>query len=453
MSSTDPLPNIAAACSSRGRNTVVGMAVGTLSAFQTKNESYCITFELKDSDFDLQDWESSLKIKYFNKNESHLPCVLNNDVVLLRNIQVSLYQGRPCGIVGDRQTILWAIFRHEEDPTKSPHIITGPQPFSPTAAEKKIALALLDKYTPEVQNNTWRTGVSQQPSQIASSFQVKVKKQFLPVTLIKDLVVDQFTQIMGQVVKDNHYDSDKSSIWITDYTSNDYLVDHQRNGDNTGADGDSFGYLIRSDDNWPGPWGKLTIQVTLWEPHAGWCRNNVKLGDLVLLSYVRPKNSTNGSLEGAVHQDKKFPNKLHIRTISSDYDQHAKELMKRRKEYWEIHGKPKTETKHNKKKQKNEAPAKEPRKEEGQKVLSSVRSRRNQHVKIRDFGIPTRSVDSVLSAATHVISLGGGISYKLPFQNVAYNVLVRVVDFFPQIWQTLQWKSQQSLLWIRAVNT
>lgn len=56
----------------------------------------------------------------------------------------------------------------------------------------------------------------------------------------------------------------------------------------------------------------------------------------------------------------------------------------------------------------------------------------NLIVKCRDYEIPViREVDTILSAETHINHLSGGITYKLPFQNVCYRPLIRVVDFYP----------------------
>lgn len=53
-------------------------------------------------------------------------------------------------------------------------------------------------------------------------------------------------------------------------------------------------------------------------------------------------------------------------------------------------------------------------------------------VKCLNYGIPvTRDVDSILSAETHINKISGDVTYKLPFQNVCYRPLVRVVDFYP----------------------
>ncbi|KAJ5746336.1 hypothetical protein N7520_011518 [Penicillium odoratum] len=428
----DPVESIAAACAARGFiNGVIGMVVDKKDAWRSAGSSWCVGFEIKDSEFETPAWKNSLKIKYFNDNESKLPHVQIGDVVLLRRIRISYYQERATGIASQNQRVSWAIFRNHEDLSKGPVITTGPDTFYPTPEEKRRAIELLDKHTPQVQSNTWRTDPSQKGFHVIQAAVLNRKNAYLPMTLIKDVEINRFTQLVGQVVKDHNYEPNKSTIWITDYTANECLVDYRKDGE-TGTEGDPNGYLARHQDNWPGPWGQLTMQITLWDPHAKYCQEKVKPGDMVLLSYVRIKTSSNGSLEGAVHQDKKFPDKVHIRLISSDYNEEAKELMARRKAYWEIHGKPKAESKQKKKKQKNQESEKNQSKEEGQKGLSATsRTVRNPSVKIREFGVPSRSVDKVLEAETHIIPLPGGISYKAPFQNVAYSILARVIDFFP----------------------
>lgn len=88
MASGD-LVDITTACSSQGNFNVLGVVVDTLPLFRTRGSSACITFTLKDCDFDGPTWRGGLKVKYFNDDESHLPSVKLNDVVLLRNIRVS----------------------------------------------------------------------------------------------------------------------------------------------------------------------------------------------------------------------------------------------------------------------------------------------------------------------------------------------------------------------------
>ncbi|KAJ6036645.1 Telomere end binding protein [Penicillium herquei] len=446
------LIDIATACSNGGSSSVIGVVVDKMDIFRTRGSSACITFELKDEDLDGYAWEQCLKVKYFNDNESCIPHVMLNDVVLLRGVRVSQYQGRPFGVASQGQRVPWAIFRADEDPSKSPSITAGPVTFDPTPTEKAKASALLErvqhKIQPQTPQRTRRGTVPQQSTTVVEASLVATptpRKGKMPVSLVKDAEPDKFCIIVAQVVKDHHYENDRSTIWVTDYTSNEGLPNHEKDDSMTGTDGDPYGHLSSKNKSWPGPWGKLTMQVTLWNPHASFARSNVIVGSIVLLSYVRPKISRNGNLEAAIHEDKKYPDKIHLKVVSPEYDVHAKELMKRRKEYWKIHGDQKDGRKDDRedepkpaKKQKVDEPKKTPRKEGNRTslpvaaVATSSRVKPNPQVKPRGVGIPTRSLDSILAAETHITKLPGGLSYKVPFQNVGYSLLARVVDFYPQ---------------------
>ncbi|KAJ5713661.1 uncharacterized protein N7483_010842 [Penicillium malachiteum] len=417
------LIDIATACSNGGISTVIGVVVDKLDIFRTRGSSSCITFELKDEDLDGCAWEQCLKVKYFNDNESCLPHVMLNDVVLLRGVRVNQYKARPHGTVSQAQRVPWAIFRVDEDPSKGPSITTGPP-----------------KVQPQTPHRTRRGTIPQQPTTVVEASLVATltpRKGKMPISYVKDAEPAKFCQLVVQVVKDHHYDDDKGTIWVTDYTSNEGLPNHEKDDGVTGTDGDPYGRLSK---NWPGPWGKLTMEVTLWHPHASFARSSIKLGDIVLLSYVRPKISRNGDLEAVIHEDQKYSHKIHLKIVSPEYDVHAKELMKRRKEYWKIHGDRKDDREDEPKpakKQKVDEPKKTPRKEGSRTslpvaaVVTSSRVKPNPQVKSRDIGIPTSSVDSILAAETHVIELPSSVSYKVPFQNVGYSLIARVVDFYP----------------------
>lgn len=370
--------------------------------------------------------------------------------------------GQTLGVAFDREEVPWTIFRSPE-PGALPDSISGPFPFEPTASEKKAVSSILASFRLHQPGSSTGSGnaLAEPPSrpQVVQSSSTTKRFGGLPFTLIKDAQPSRFGQFMGQVVKDNDFDSEKVILWITDYTPNDSLKEFAKEDEDIGMEGDPHGYLGRKyAKQWPGPWGKMSVQVTLWEPHASYARQNVKPGNIVLLTYVRPKDNGLGEIEFAVSQDRKFPEKVHIQSISPDYDEHARELMKRRKEYWKIHGNPKAEEKqpaspekHTKKKQVTETKKKD-KLEEDQLLLpatsSRVKSNENgkQALNISFFcpcaemkptvrypnnGIPLRSLESILDAETHINSLPGGVTYKLPFQNVSYLMQARVVDYFP----------------------
>jgi hypothetical protein len=79
----------------------------------------------------------------------------------------------------------------------------------------------------------------------------------------------------------------------------------------------------------------MTIQIALWEPHASYARAKVKEGDFVSLRNVHPKISPNRELEGLLHQDRMFPDRLQVAVIGeAESDDRLKDLVRRKQEYW-----------------------------------------------------------------------------------------------------------------------
>lgn len=331
------------------------------------------------------------------------------------------------------------IFRAEDDPSRSPTIIPGPDELTPTSVEKTRVYALLDHVlsnkqatAPQQNHRAGRTG---QSSTVIEASLPTLKKPRM--CLIKDLEPDTFCELVVQVVKKHFWgnDGDKGTLWVTDYTPNERLPDIEKNDNVVGMEGDRFAYISGKRSDWPGPWGKHTLQVTLWEPHATFSRQKVNVNDIVHLSFVRPKYSRQHDLEANVNTDRKFPDRNHIKVVSADYDIHAKELMKRRKEYWSIHGERKETSKAAKKKKPQGAKKAQPT-EENQTLMrppmppTSSRAK-NPKVKMRNYGFPNTSIDDIQLAKTHIISLPGDLTYSAPFQNVGYTLTGRVVDFYP----------------------
>ncbi|CAI7668425.1 unnamed protein product [Penicillium pancosmium] len=457
MASTG-LVSITTACSARRKVNTIGVVVDTLDPFKTRGSSYGVTFTIKDCEFDAPTWQGGLKVKYFNDNEAFLPIVQLNDVVLLRDIRVTNFQGKSTGVASQNDTVLWAVFRPQAGSGKNLSISRGPIAFETDPEEKRMAVILLANLAGEeppaalqspptpTPAQVQPTAIPRQPSRNFQTSAPMLKSSGLPMALIQDVQVGRLTQLLGQVVKMNTFDSDKTLIYLTDYTVNTSLMDIRKDDEEDGVEGDAYGYLSRKKKNWPGPWGQLTLQVALWEPHASFAREHVKAGNLVHLTYVHVKDDRRGGVEAAVHRDKRFEDKIHVHIISDAYDERARELLDRRKAYWKIHGKPKVQSDPNTNSEKTEKKAEkqkkskqntqEVRREEGQTVLSKPAARKepNRNVKCLEYGIPvTWDVDSILSAETHINKISGDLTYKLPFQNVCYHPVFRVVDFYPPV--------------------
>jgi protection-of-telomeres protein 1 len=295
-----------------------------------------------------------------------------------------MYQGKPMGIVSQNDSISWAVFRPESRPGSSAFVTSGPIPFEPSLKERDRAQSLLDRVSGEsipVQPfASHNVQASRQPSHGQAPASVP-KTGGCPHILIEAAGANTLCQLLGQVVKLNTYDSEKTLLYLTDYTQNESLNNYKKPGDDddSGPEGDRFNFISRKGNDWQGPWGRLTIMVTLWEPHASYAREKVQAGDIVMLTYTRIKQGQYG-IEAAVHEDRKYPEKIHVRKLIGNNDERVQALMERRTAYWKIHGEPKAETKKAKKRNKKVEQKKEARKEEGQLMLPAAsRIKLNPH--------------------------------------------------------------------------
>jgi hypothetical protein len=312
------------------------------------------------------------------------------------------------------------------------------------------------------------------------SFVPKKKDRF---SLIKHVSTDTFVDLIVHVVK-TFPEEHMFQLYVTDYTVNKELSQHGKQSDDEAEDaqgvpGDEMGYISnrRAQREWTGPSGQRTLQVALWHPHGDFAKQNVKVDSYVALHNVHIKTIRTGihygKMEGIIHADRRYPNKICVRLIDDDDDDpRVIELKKRKREYWKNNNQRKTQlsedfgegpqggsSKKNAKKKRKEQQQQQkkqepPKLEEGQveitsalnndvnklnnysmglslSSLSSYRSLTGLTVRaIRPY-VPCRSISAILSNESHNTSLPGGIEYRLPFQNLSYRTTVRVVDFFP----------------------
>lgn len=116
-----------------------------------------------------------------------------------------------------------------------------------------------------------------------------------------------YADLVGQVVRTHDDGRELLELYLTDYTANPNFYNYEWGGQET-ENVDGFGYLnaqqqSKKSQKWPGPFGKLSILVALWEPHASYVRNKVKVGHWVLASNVKIRIGKQGFLEGVIHED------------------------------------------------------------------------------------------------------------------------------------------------------
>lgn len=150
-----------------------------------------------------------------------------------------------------------------------------------------------------------------------------VKEKF---SLLQDVQSGRFYNILGKVIK--IYDSPRAglSVYLSDYTQNNHFYNFEWNKIPDG--GDEYGYRKKKpqkepDKVWPGPYGKMTIQLTLYDAHAEYVREQVKVGQWVLMKNVQIKfGNMGGCLEGVLRGDReKAEESVKVEIVEQDQDQ------------------------------------------------------------------------------------------------------------------------------------
>jgi protection-of-telomeres protein 1 len=164
--------------------------------------------------------------------------------------------------------------------------------------------------------------------------------------LLKDVKPDNFYDILGQVVR-VHEGSGMVTVYLSDYTANALFYNYVwgDGGANEARDGDEFGYIKskpKTAKEWPGPYGKMSIQLTLFDGHADFVRDeNVQAGQWLLLKNVHVTFGKMGScLEGALRGDRDaFEGKVQVQIMEQSEEPVAvdvrwKEAVRRKHEWW-----------------------------------------------------------------------------------------------------------------------
>lgn len=140
----------------------------------------------------------------------------------------------------------------------------------------------------------------------AAEFEVRisqsknVKDKF---TLLKDVTEGKFSDLIVRVVRDPFSSDDRITVYASDYTENPRFFHYAWEGPT-----DPYGYTANSASEsvkWVGPYGKKTLQITCYEPHASFIHNEVKAGAWLFLRNVQIKYGRSSThLEGFLREDR-----------------------------------------------------------------------------------------------------------------------------------------------------
>lgn len=165
-------------------------------------------------------------------------------------------------------------------------------------------------------------------------------------SLLKDLRPDKFHDLIGEVIRVYDTTPDSITIYLSDYTSQELFYDNPVDGGEPAdltRDGDEYGYTVsrtRKPTDWPGPYGKMAMQLTIYPPHIQYIRDHVKTNSWVMIKNVHTRMSPRGQLEGRLHGDRRWPERIQVSLLepSSENpemtDTRLKDGIRRKRAYW-----------------------------------------------------------------------------------------------------------------------
>ncbi|KAK8136323.1 hypothetical protein PG984_004263 [Apiospora sp. TS-2023a] len=389
--------------------------------------------------------------------EKEMPNLASGDVVLIKSAKVQNYRGE-IRLLSNVRTDVYVY---------SASAIPMPPKSAKDALKPRTGLKANQPTDKENEYVSWMYhAVDKGTLPSAAEFEeqanrsLNIKEKF---SLLKDVRDGGFYDLIVDVIKDPYDLLDKVSMWVTDYTENDrffrYTWDASTAG--TGRDGDPFGYTsaFQSPKNtaWPGPFGKRCLQLTCWEPHAGYLRSQVRAGKWISLRNVQIKYGRNGGhLEGFLREDRMYSSRLgiDILELTEDSDKRLKDAIRRKHDYVkkmkqqqeEFRDDKGSNAKGTKQKGKGEPPvtlnSKQKRKLNRARVKQKIEQQQVQQAELLGLNkqVICESEDQPVSSLDRILD---GVSWKragangeelvaLPFTNIKFRANVRVVDFRPR---------------------
>lgn len=264
--------------------------------------------------------ESGFVVRIFRPTMELLPQIRSDgDIILLRSVKIMNFGGKIVAMSSFNTS--WTISYVPAKPSAPPMTSSQPKTTKPKPLELEH-IKYLHSWWSSQKAAVVRNGPASSYQSVSGSSH---KRKF---SLIRDLQFDRFYDIVGLVVK-TFPGVENYTVYITDFSKNPMLYAYEWH--KTG--GDNYDYTGRGGREWPGPWGQYTLQITLWDAHAVAARQILSEGVYLKLLNVRAKRNGDGRLEGALHGDRRFTERVDLQIIKNMDDPRIRELLQRNKEY------------------------------------------------------------------------------------------------------------------------
>ena len=325
-----------------GEVNLMGVVTDFLAPGRSRGTDFMSSFSMADSSYGGA-YDDGLKVRFFRPLVSEMPAIRGTgDVVLLRGIKIKEWSGLTIGL--STRGTSWVVFPAETIPVTAPSSAAvqlknfkQAHGLAPTLSEMRYAITLCnlrDRSTFTAPSSS-PTGSAVIPTSTDPPSTVQWRDKF---SLVKDVTVDTFCNLVGQVVR-QYPSNGRVELYLTDYTRHCLVWNYPEpdDGNGFGWEGDEYNYTAGNSTNkkWNGPYGQMTLTVTLWGNNAYFGQQNLKENDFVHLRNVHIKYSKDSKVEGVLHADRRYPDRIDVTLLkNNEDDDRVKDVLRRKRDYW-----------------------------------------------------------------------------------------------------------------------
>ncbi|KAI1138575.1 hypothetical protein F5Y05DRAFT_384486 [Hypoxylon sp. FL0543] len=421
------------------------------------------------------DWKSSLTIYdksiedepdkglLFNifRPRSEMPEPDAGDVVVLLSAKVQCFRGE-VSLITHWSTVIHVYSASEiPKPPKSAKQALRP----PLRSNDRLPADEVHEYVSRLYHSIDKDAV---PDAADFSMQVEQSRNYKnKFRLLSEVEDFQFCDVIVNVVREPFDQMGTTTLWVSDYTENEHFYKFSWDATevSAGQDGDPYGYTTfksAATNNWAGPYGKRSMQVTCFGQHAEFVNKEVRVGTWVHLRNLQVKYGRNGNnLEGFLREDRTaFQSGLQVDILATDdpdnINDRLKEAIRRKRDYEKAKkqqqksfvanaqgkggdGKRKAEVQEDGKNpsksrraEKRARRAQELKDIEEKERESEAKLGLNNSIKCENLKEPIFAVSSIVEPIPWTTTVDGQeVALTLPFTCAKYRANVRVVDFRP----------------------
>lgn len=427
---------------------VFGIVTSYQPPIKTSGRDWKCTVEIKDISTQFNTY--GMKVTFFVPLDQ-MPKVggAGGEVLRLEQVKVQMRNGR-IGLLTN-----W----------KTKYLVFPVSDLEKALSQPVMKVTLASQYQIRKDDVSYATWLYLRIKPDGSEFQEKtaqasvIKDKYSP---LKDLEEDRYYNLLGEVVKKFEH-GDKTTVYLSDYTANRRFYDYKSSDAARGAsedrDGDEYGYTSKFADSeekdWPGPRGKLTIQLTLYDEHVA-SMMNFQPQQWVEIRNVKVRMGSNSCLEGRLHGGAGGIWLVTKTREADEIDPRYKDGLRRRRAYEEAL---KNEVREQKDaesngglKRKSDAKSKSKNKKLKKERWAAVEEKRavaekrstnseeedraetlvlNKYIKCSHPDQPALPLYTYLNPDIYEPKTEWGLESPPPFMNRKFRANVRVINFFP----------------------